>query len=144
MVVVTRSEEDQSCTLSLVSGSGRVSCQHLVRGKVNKVGLILGSQVGWTHGEQNNMMSHLFNAIYILVMNIYLHQPCFIMSLAVPLRDKVTGMVMQVCVLEGGGQPSVLAVSINKELLGLLVQPQQRSLAALTVCPNLAVDSRIW
>ncbi|KAG0713108.1 hypothetical protein GWK47_016966 [Chionoecetes opilio] len=84
VVVVTRSEEEQSCTLSLVAGKGRITCQHLVHGKVNKV-----------------------------------------------------------CVLEGSGQPSVLAVSANKELLALLVQPQQRSVAALTVTPTLAVDSRM-
>lgn len=83
-VVVVIRNEDQSCTLSLVSGEGRITCQHLVHGKVNKV-----------------------------------------------------------CVLEGGGEPPVLAVSVNKELLGLLVQPQQSALAALTVSPVLAVDSRI-
>ncbi|XP_045112196.1 uncharacterized protein LOC123505146 [Portunus trituberculatus] len=84
VVAVTRSGEDQSCTLSLVSGEGRVTCQYLVHGKVNKV-----------------------------------------------------------CVLEEGGEPSVLAVSVNKELLGLLVHPDLRSLTALTITPNLAVDSRI-
>lgn len=85
VVVVTRNEEEQqSCTLSLVLGSGRVTCQYLVHGKVNKV-----------------------------------------------------------CVLEGGGRPSVLCVSVNKELLGLLVQPQSRALVPITVSPTLAVDSRL-
>lgn len=41
VVVVTRNEEQQSCTLSLVLGSGRVTCQYLVHGKVNKVCLVL-------------------------------------------------------------------------------------------------------
>lgn len=42
MVVVTRNEEEhQSCTLRLVLGSGRVICQYLVHGKVNKVCLVL-------------------------------------------------------------------------------------------------------
>lgn len=50
VVVVTRNE-DQSCTLSLVSGAGRVTCQHVVHGKVNKVCLVLGSRVGPAHGE---------------------------------------------------------------------------------------------
>lgn len=48
------------------------------------------------------------------------------------------------CVLEEGGEPSVLAVSVNKELLGLLVHPDLCSLTALTITPSLAVDSRIW
>lgn len=83
VVAVTRSE-DQTCTLTLVSGEGCVTCQYLVHGKVNKV-----------------------------------------------------------CVLEEGGEPSVLAVSVNKELLGLLVHPDLCSLTALTITPSLAVDSRI-
>ena len=40
VVAVTRSDENQSCTLSLVSGKGRVTCQYLVHGKVNKVCLV--------------------------------------------------------------------------------------------------------
>lgn len=49
VVVVTRSEEEQSCTLSLVSGTGYVTCQYLVHGKVNKVCLVLIMKVGRIH-----------------------------------------------------------------------------------------------
>lgn len=56
VVVVTRCE-DQSCMLSLVSGAGRVTYQHLVHGKVNKVCLDLWSRVGRAHGDQNDMIS---------------------------------------------------------------------------------------
>lgn len=72
------------------------------------------------------------------------HQSCFIVLLVVRLRNVITVVGLQVCVLERGGEPTVLAVSANKELLGLLVQPQQSALAALTVSPIVAVDSRIW
>ena len=67
-----------------------------------------------------------------------------ILLLGASPHDDLASLGLQVCVLEEGGEPSVLAVSVNKELLGLLVHPDLSSLTALTITPNLAVDSRIW
>ncbi|KAK4298005.1 hypothetical protein Pmani_029611 [Petrolisthes manimaculis] len=53
------------------------------------------------------------------------------------------GTINKVCVLEGGSDPPLVALSVERELRCLLVGPRLESLTPLPLTPRLTVDSRL-